>query len=171
MSSAGSDDRGELHSGRESRNPTSVATTSAAIGNVTFSRIMARPKTSPLSSLRGSNQPRPSWVTMMMLPPCRYLTARRVPSLKSSSYPALSSRASQLTLARSASKSFRSIFFFGRVAAVLSFSRNARETSFPPRRAEGARAQRATDKSCSKRCGGASLAADKSPAAGTGGSQ
>ncbi len=65
-------------------------------GNVMCSRTMARLKTSPLSSLRGSNQPRPSWVTIKMLPPSRYLTASRVLSRKSSSYPALSSTASQL---------------------------------------------------------------------------
>ena len=58
---------------------------------------------SRLRGAHGSNQPRPSWITMMMSAPLRYFSARRVLSRLSIPQPAFSSTAAHGTLCRNSS--------------------------------------------------------------------
>jgi hypothetical protein len=83
-------------------------------------RCSASVKTSVLASDRGSNHPGPSWMTMTLSSPRRYLTARRVLSFLSISLPSLSRTAPQATRSRSSSTSLLPCDSFGRSRGRLS---------------------------------------------------
>src|SRR5258708_35682397 len=101
---------GRCQTGALGMKPTTSATRSHASAKPPAPRCSASENTSPFAVESGSNQPRPSWMTITILLSRRYLIARRVLSLMSTFQPSFSSRAAQPTFSRNPSISFLSIF-------------------------------------------------------------
>src|SRR5258708_9053321 len=101
---------GRCQTGALGMKPTTPATRSHASVKPLAPRCPASENTSPFAVDSGSNQPRPSWMTITILLSRRYLIARRVLSLMSTFQPSFSSRAAQPPLSRNPSISCLSLF-------------------------------------------------------------